>query len=107
MLQMNCARRSAYSHLLQSALNDASADIPDTPIIRVDDTRLTFVSDVWTSAMKRDTLQVTWRSNPTVEGVLSDGPIEPTAASAASVIDQEFGSFLRIQCDRWTLAHDQ
>ncbi len=107
MLQMNCARRSAFSHLLQSALNDASADITDTPIIRVDDTRLTFVSDVWTSAMKRDTLQVTWRSNPTAEGVLSDGPIEPTAASAASVIDQEFGSFLRIQCDRWTLAHDQ
>ena len=107
MLQLNCDRRSAFSHLLQSALDDASADIPNTPIIRVDDTRVTFVSDVWTSAMKRDILKVTWQSNLIVEGGLADGLIEPTVASAASVIEQQFGSFLRIQCDRWTLAHDQ
>ena len=106
-LQMNCVRRKAFSHLLQSALDDASAGIPDTPIIWVDDTCLTFVSDVWTSALTRDILKVTWQSNLIVEGVLADGLIEPTAASAASVIEQQFGSFLRVQFDRWALAYEQ
>ncbi|QWC56495.1 hypothetical protein F7D01_04765 [Erythrobacter sp. 3-20A1M] len=107
MFQMGPAELREFSHLLQTACDQATASIPDTPTITADDTQLTFVSDVWTSAMTRDVLKVTMQKNWVHAKVSAISPIEPTATSAALVLEGLIGPTLRVQIDRWILAHDQ
>lgn len=107
LFQMGPAELREFSRLLQVACDQATAAIPDTPTITLDDTQLTFISDVWTSAMTRDILKVTMRANRINAKALAIPSIAPTMILAALVIEELFGTTLRVQIDRWNLAYDQ
>lgn len=107
MFQMGPAELREFSRLLQAACDQATAAIPDAPTITVDDTQLTFMSDVWTSAMTRDVLKVTMQAASIAAKAFAIPSIEATMISAALVIEELFGTTLRVQIDRWDLAYDQ
>lgn len=63
MFKLDPIELGEFSHLLQNACAQLTADIPDTPAIAVDDKGLTFVSPVWTAAMTRDVLRITMQES--------------------------------------------
>lgn len=107
MYQMGPAELWEFSRLLQAACDEATAAIPDAPTVTIDDTQLTFVYEVWTSAMTRDVLKVTMQAASVDAKALAIPSIEPGATSAALVIEELLGPTLRVQIDRWAVADDQ
>lgn len=87
MFQMAPLELREFSHLLQTACDQATAAIPDTTAITIDNTQLTFVSDVWTSAMTRDVLKVTIHKSWVRAKISAIAPVETTATSAALVLE--------------------
>jgi len=92
------------SLLIQDISDFLSKGNPDRFKIEIQGGLLTFTSNVWTSAMKRDVLRVT-RNLSDVRAACNASMGTGNCHDAAGAIITEFlGATFRVQTDRWRLA---